>query len=437
MSGADVSGANTADTERTTGGNLQPASRQTSYRYYILKRDGEGWDGLPYSHKNASQTMRALRLVFGAVLLSVSGLCFLALCYLDSDQAVIASSESFQILMAAVAFVLGCTGFVILMAGFWRGLLGALGASVVVTYLGLCYYCVDTLMKTDSIFSIPVLVVSIAVLLVGIWRFMMVATRRRRRFFTTYEQDGCLYAVDLLLADCSPIQGYDRCISFDIRVTPEAELKDYNRFCESLHLYCANRGLIFAGVVLDFDEQLFKVYVYTRFAIFTRLLRRFVAHRSRPPVVMASHVDPDWSIYRAQLAPSDTSMIKLLTYHLMANQAADFDQVTPQWFVISAGFADRSCALGFLEAASRREYSRICLLDNSEFARQNELTDDLVYQVFVQTFIPINEGRLNNELISLNNLAKEHGGCYSDFWMGRLDENDFSADSTIWVIRDN
>ena len=394
----------------------------TPYNAFISYRGGIQWNNLPYSLTRANPQMRKLRIITG---ISLFALCFIGLflaAIFETDPTDPLPLDDWTFWAGMSSVVVLIAGAVVMLAGFIRGFIAVVGtASVLVLMFRGHDLIVSAWEKSFAAFIIIIVVLALMIC-IGFWKFLMFITRKQRRNFVVFEENACVYAVDIFLKDTCPIIGFVNCLRVDIAVADDARLKDFDAFNENLQAYCSNRKIIFAGAIINYEKQRYTVYLYYPFVKYEKKLRKYFKQTVKYPTEFISQADITWDIYKSELAPSDVVLIKLHNQQFISNLSDDFDFSIPHSIVMTAVFDDKDKTLSFMETINQQGYERIQFYDNSEYAEENNLIEKYYYHVSIQASLRMSEGWLNIETLKFNDFAKNAGGEYEFISLGCLGE---------------
>ena len=226
-----------------------------------------------------------------------------------------------------------------------------------------------------------------------------------------------------MLNNTFPVNGYHACTITKIHLTGDYTLSDFDNFNISLLQYCLRKKIVFPGIVMDPGSDTYTVYLYSDSPESKKYIERYFRRHLTFPFEINAYDDPDWNIFKDDLAPSDPALIRLHNRYIISNLAKnDFDFSSEISIVFTAVFEEQQNALDFLEVVAP-EYEQTLYTDNTEFANENNLTKKYHHLALLQKSFRISEAWLDIRTLNLYHLAKEHDGEYEFIQIGKINGN--------------
>lgn len=376
----------------------------------------------PYSLVNASPTTRLLRILLGGLflILGVAGL----LIGPNIAGTLVSFPYSLAFWVTASSLLSLATGIMILLVGFIRAFI----CSVALVLLGILYRYVFVILQNLLAVSILLYCLMAACIVVAtgfslrlLIRFIL---KKQQQALTVYPQDDSIYAVDLFLEDFCPIIDYSKCLCARIQFDDSVNITDFDHFNDDLLLYCSNKKMILAGIILNEQEQIYAVYIYFRSQKQGNEATGFLQRKIKFSMETAIKEDPEWDIYKTALMPSDSTLIRMHNQEFIRElKEEQFDFSEEASFILTAIFEKKEDAFKFKQSMEKLDYEKIIYEDNSESAKENDIMKQYYYQVHVQKNMKISEAWLNIETLKFDQLAKDAGGKYEFMYLGELDEH--------------
>lgn len=392
------------------------------YDVFTKYKSGMKYAAAPYSLVNASSAVSILRIAIGVgcFVLGVIGIV-VGPNIIDGAQTFL-HSQAFWITLASVLlFVIGA---VIVIFGFLRAVICLLGMGIL---LVVSYSIFDFLKEVWSVSVVLFAFLTIGILMlagVSLWIVFRFVFNNQKRTFTSYVEDDCVFLVDAYLEDAAPVLKYSECLKATIHFDENVKWKNFDQFNDALLTYSATQKLIYAGAILNEEQQSYTIYIYFRSTKQKQKIRSFLAKKITYPIEIEVINDFEWQTYKTVLLPKDETLLRLYNQTLMEElEQSEFDFSEKVPVVFTSVFQKKEDAEQFKMDLEESEYEKIVYEDESEYAAENGWIQKDSHRVYLQKTMKLSQAWLDIETLKLLQLAKQAGGEYQFLYLGELESS--------------